>query len=225
MTSLKTNLPGKGFAVVIPALNEAGKIAEVIAGVIAFAMPIVVDDGSDDATAVVAERAGAIVVRHAVNKGYDSALETGLFKAIDLGFEFAITFDADGQHDARTLIVFKEKLTSGADIVLGKRDKYQRSSEWLFGKIATLLWKVEDPLCGMKGYRLVHLAKAGCFDSYKSIGTEFTIRAAKSGLTIATVNIPTAPRLGVSRFGVGIGPNLKILRAALYGVLFTRKIY
>ena len=206
-------------AVVIPAMNEAEDIVDVVAGVALFCMPIVVDDGSNDNTAMLAELAGAFVVKHAVNLGYDAALESGLFKAIELGFEFAITLDADGQHLPETLLSFNAELVAGADLVVGTREHYQRYSEALFSVVGKFLWGIKDPLCGMKGYKLSHLEKFGHFDSYKSIGTEFALFCARSGLDIRNVPITTKSRSGPSRFGSGLRPNLKILRALILGLI------
>ena len=206
------------FAVVIPALNEVRAISEVIAGVSQYGVPIVVDDGSTDDTAQLAERAGAIVVKHAVNQGYDKALESGLFKAIELGFDYAVTLDADGQHFPQTLLGFKAELSNGADLVIGYRDRHQRLAESAFAILGKALWGMADPLCGMKGYKLSHLAKLGHFDSYRSIGTEFAIRCARSRLDLRYVPVPTRDRSGSSRFGSGFRANYKILRAMLIGL-------
>ncbi len=206
------------FAVVIPALNEAQAIGEVIVGVSQYGVPIVVDDGSTDGTAQLAERAGAIVVKHEVNRGYDKALESGLFKAVELGFCYATTLDADGQHFPHTLLEFKTELSKGADLVIGTRDRHQRLAESAFAILGKALWGMADPLCGMKGYKLVHLEKLGHFDSYRSIGTEFAIRCARSSLDIRYVPVPTRDRTGSSRFGSGLRANLEILRALLIGL-------
>ena len=67
-------------AVVIPALNEADRISATVTaalGLPAVALVVVVDDGSKDATATAARRAGAVVTRHARNRGKGAALETG----------------------------------------------------------------------------------------------------------------------------------------------------
>lgn len=205
-------------AVVIPALNEARAIAEIVTGVIPYGMPIVVDDGSKDETAILAEAAGAIVVKHGINLGYDAALETGLFKAIELGFEHAVTFDADGQHLPQTLNAFKTEFDNGADLVVGTRDRHQRYAESVFAAVGNILWGFRDPLCGMKGYKLGHLSKLGFFDSYRSIGTEFALRCVRTGLDFRSVPVPTLNRSDHSRFGGGVRPNLKILRALLLGL-------
>src|SRR5262245_42727883 len=87
--------------VVIAAYNEAGVIARVIAEVRRRGYPVVVvDDGSADATAEVAEQAGAAVISHPVNLGQGAALQTGIEFALARGADFVVTFDADGQHRA-----------------------------------------------------------------------------------------------------------------------------
>jgi len=211
-------------AAVIPAFNEAKSIAAVVEGVKQYALPIVVDDGSYDETARLAAQAGAVVVSHSRNQGYDAALQTGLFKAIELDCSFAITMDADGQHNPAGLESFKAALLQGADLVVGVRDRHQRFSESLFAVTGKLLWSMADPLCGMKGYRLSHLKRLGHFDSYTSIGTEFALRCARSHLRIDSVPVLTRDRTGVSRFGAGLKPNYRILRALAIG-LFKAKAF
>jgi glycosyltransferase involved in cell wall biosynthesis len=207
------------FAAVIPAYNEAKSIDAVVEAAKQFAVIIVVDDGSYDETALLAGQAGALVVSHSHNLGYDAALQTGLFKAVELGCTFAITIDADGQHNPAILEPFKDALFQGADLVVGVRDRHQRFSESLFALVGKLLWSLEDPLCGVKGYRLSHLKRLGHFDCYKSIGTEFAIRCARSNLRIDRVPVLTKNRSGISRFGGGLEANFRILRALLLGLI------
>jgi glycosyltransferase involved in cell wall biosynthesis len=210
------------IAAVIPAFNEERSIVKVVEAVKQYAEPIVVDDGSRDLTGQLAKHAGAIVVAHSHNNGYDAALETGLFKAIELGFSFAITIDADGQHNAESIVEFKESLLQGADLVVGIRNRHQRLSESLFAAFGKRLWKISDPLCGMKGYKLSHLSLLGYFDSYKSIGTEFALRCARSKLRIDSVPVITRERSGDSRFGAGFKAEFRIFRAMVIGIVKTK---
>lgn len=210
-------------AAVLPALNESASIDAVVRGIGPFAQVIVVDDGSTDGTGEIATAAGGLVARHERNLGYDRALETGLRFATQKGFEFAVTLDADGQHDPRTIIPFIEALEAGADLVVGARDRHQRFAESMFAWVGSTLWGIRDPLCGMKGYRLSVLQRAGSFDTYTSIGTEFTLRAARSGCRIAQVAVPTRDRTGASRFGSGLRANWRILRALFIGLATARR--
>lgn len=109
--------------IVIPAYNEATCIHEVVieARQVADAV-LVVDDGSRDDTAAKAKAAGALVVRHAINRGLGGALGTGIAGAVKLGADAVVTMDADGQHravDARRIF---ERLEQGdTDFVIGSR--------------------------------------------------------------------------------------------------------
>ena len=112
-------------AAIVPAYNEAGSIRAVIAE-IREADPefevVVVDDGSLDATAEIAEQAGARVLRLPYNLGIGAAVQTGLQFACEEGFDVAVQIDGDGQHDPRELAALLEPVLSGrADISVGTR--------------------------------------------------------------------------------------------------------
>jgi glycosyltransferase involved in cell wall biosynthesis len=112
-------------AAVVPAFNEAGSIGAVIAE-IREADPdfevVVVDDGSADATAELAEAAGATVLRLPYNVGIGAAVQTGLKYASNNDVDIAVQIDGDGQHDARELEQLLAPIVSGeADIAVGTR--------------------------------------------------------------------------------------------------------
>ncbi len=209
------------LAAVIPAFNEARTIATVVHQVSQRAIAIVVDDGSTDDTAALAQAAGAHVVRHPLNRGYDGALETGIRTARRLGCTFAVTMDADGQHDPTLLDRFLAELECGADLVVGHRDRTQRWSESLFCSLGYAIWGLHDPLCGMKGYRLAILSKVEDLNTYASIGTELAVRLIKAGIKAHQLPVKTQPRDGTSRFGQGLMPNLKISKALWMGIFFA----
>jgi glycosyltransferase involved in cell wall biosynthesis len=208
---------------VIPAFNEANAIGNVVAGAGRHGRVIVVDDASSDDTAAIAAQQGAEVVRQRVNGGYDRALQAGAERARALGCEFFMTMDADGQHDPALIESLLQRLDSGADVVVGTRDRLQRFGERAFAVVGRRLWRIEDPLCGMKVYRMSVFDELGHFDSYGSIGTELALYAANSGYRIVNVPIATRARRGASRFGAGWRANRRILRALAIGVRRTRE--
>jgi glycosyltransferase involved in cell wall biosynthesis len=199
--------------IVIPAFNESDTIGDVIKDVRTYGIPIVVDDGSIDATAEIAKKSGAHLVYHSKNLGYDEALNSGFKKAADLNVDIIITYDADGQHNQNQLQNFIDAIDEGNDVVVGIRNKKQRISEYLFAWLTKFKYEIEDPLCGMKAYRLTVYNRLGYFDSYKSIGTELTLFAAANNFKIKQLQCNVNERKGSSRFGKSIAGNYKILRS------------
>lgn len=109
--------------VVIPAYNEATVIGSVVEDVRRFIEHVVVvDDCSKDGTAPAARNAGAIVLRHIINRGQGAAIQTGLEFALRNGAEAIVTFDADGQHSADDLASMLAPIHARkVDFVLGSR--------------------------------------------------------------------------------------------------------
>ena len=97
----------------IPAYNEAARVGDVIAKARQHVDEVVViDDGSADDTAAVAQRAGARVLRHSQNRGKGAAIATALDYFGRSDVEFAILLDADGQHDPAEIKKFVEAATA-----------------------------------------------------------------------------------------------------------------
>ncbi|HTN31739.1 MAG TPA: glycosyltransferase family 2 protein [Pseudomonas sp.] len=204
-----------GIALIIPAYNEAATIYAVVKSASRYGQPIVIDDCSTDATAELAERAGAVVVRHASNRGYDGALNTGFAEADRREFESIITLDADGQHDPELLSRFIDGLDQGADLVLGVRDRFPRCAERIFALYTRRRYGVHDPLCGMKAYRRSVYQRLGHFDSYKSIGTELALFGVKNNFSFCEIAFVVRDRQDSPRFGRLLSANLRILRAMM----------
>ena len=204
-------------AIVIPAFNEESTISNVVQSVTQYGVVIVVNDTSTDKTEQMAEGAGAILVNHKENKGYDGALNSGFAKAKELNCDIVITFDADGQHNEEYIQEYIDLLEQGFEVVVGVRNKFQRISEHIFSWVATRRWGIKDPLCGMKAYRICVYSQLGCFDSYSSIGTELAIYAAHKNIKIAQQPIEIKDRQDKPRFGGGFSANMVILRALWMG--------
>ena len=207
------------IAVVIPALNEERTIANVVTKASKHARVIVVDDGSTDATAVNAKGAGATVVSHVSNKGYDAALDSGLAHAFSTGCDAVVTLDADGQHNPDLLPRFIEELQSGKKLILGVRDKKPRVAEHLFAFYTHARYKVSDPLCGLKAYHRQVYESLGHFDKSRSIGTELCLHALRAGFDVAQIRFEVADRQDLPRFGKLISANARIMRALLLDVI------
>ena len=94
-------------AAIIPCLNEERAIGLLVPAVRRqVAAVFVVDDGSNDRTAAMAEQAGAEVLRHETTRGKGAALQSGWRRALDRGFKWALTMDGDGQHSPDDIPAF-----------------------------------------------------------------------------------------------------------------------
>lgn len=110
--------------VIVPVFNEATVVGRVVADLRAeFSHVVCVDDGSTDGSAAAARNAGATVLRHAVNLGQGAALQTGFDYVLQhTGAAFAVTFDADGQHQVDDAVRMVERARSErVDVVLASR--------------------------------------------------------------------------------------------------------
>jgi glycosyltransferase involved in cell wall biosynthesis len=111
--------------VVVPAYNEADSIGGVISQ-IRTGVPetdvLVIDDGSTDATAAIAQAAGAFVVSLPHNLGIGSAVQTGYIFAAEMAYDIAVQVDGDGQHNPTEIPEIVAPLLAGqADVVIGSR--------------------------------------------------------------------------------------------------------
>ncbi|MFN0105756.1 MAG: glycosyltransferase family 2 protein [Bryobacteraceae bacterium] len=152
--------------ILIPAFNEEGAVATVIREVRERYpnLPVlVVDDCSADGTRTVALEAGADVITVPYHLGLGGCVQAGYRMAYDLGFQYVIRLDGDGQHDPAYVSVIRDRLfNSGAQMVIGSRylngdgehTSFARGVgivffRWFLGLI--LRKKVHDPTSGFVG--------------------------------------------------------------------------
>ena len=114
--------------VLLPAFNEADRVAAVVRGALALSIEgadlevVVVDDGSSDATAERASQAGARVIRLADNRGVGAALAAGVELARVERIDYLVSIDADGQIDpAQIPLVLGPVRRAEADVAIGSR--------------------------------------------------------------------------------------------------------
>ena len=110
--------------IVIAAYNEAKSIGRVVKDLLGagYKNTVVVNDGSSDHTERIAEKAGAHVVSHIINRGQGAALRTGMDYALEHGADIVVHFDADGQHQVNEIKSMIKPIKKGrCDITLGSR--------------------------------------------------------------------------------------------------------
>jgi glycosyltransferase involved in cell wall biosynthesis len=153
--------------VIVPAYNEAATITKVIENLRTHAPDfdvVVVDDGSTDSTAALAERCGARVLRLPFNVGIGGAVQAGFKYALDQGYDYCVQCDGDGQHDASHIARLQEAMEAdpGLDMVVGSRflsDDYhypapvsRRTGIHIFASVCSLIvrQRISDPTSGFR---------------------------------------------------------------------------
>jgi hypothetical protein len=219
------------IVVVMPAFDEAQNVGAVVEAVperVAelAVTALVIDDGSDDETAEVARRAGALTVRTPVRRGGGAALRLGFDIALAHGAEIVVTMDADGQHlPAEIPGLVAPILADRADFVIGSRilGSHERDSQlrWLgihlFNALIRLLSsaRISDCSNGFRALRARDLARLQLRqDQFHT--AELIIDAAKRGIRIAEAPVTVRRRAsGESKKGRDLSYGLSFARTVL----------
>lgn len=199
--------------VIIPTYNNAPTIASIINNVLEYTPNLlVINDGSTDGTRkIIAEIPNIYTVNYEPNRGKGRALRTGFKKAIELGYQYAITIDSDGQHFAKDLPVFIKKLQEeGPALIMGARNMSTAENvpgKSSFGnKFSNFWYKVEtgidlpDTQTGYRLYPLKPIGKMRFFTKKYEFEIEVIVRLAWAGVKVVSVPItvyypPAAERI------------------------------
>lgn len=206
---------------VIPAWNEAKNINKVICDVKTFVDDIiVVDDCSQDATSLIAEQAGAIVLKHPINRGQGAALQTGNDYALNSGADIIVHFDADDQFLAKEIKDMVAPLIKNeADIVfgsrfLGKETNFPFFKKYIImplGQIFSRLVlgiKLSDPQNGFRAFNRRAAEIITIENRGMAHASEIQIKAFKNNLRIKEVPITVI----YHHFGQKLSGGFKIIK-------------
>jgi glycosyltransferase involved in cell wall biosynthesis len=187
-------------AAVIPCLNEEATISQVVSGVTGY-LPttIVIDDGSNDRTALLAKSAGARVISHARNLGKGSALQTGWRYAKEQSFPWVITLDGDGQHAPGDIPLFFECAEqTSAQLVAGNRMQDPAGmppvrrvvNRWISRRLSRATRQyLPDSQCGFRLMQLDAMMALAVSSSHFEIESEVLLGFARAGCVIRFVPI------------------------------------
>lgn len=209
------------LSVVIPAYNEENGIAEIASRVLSVGPALkkvgvdglellVVDDGSRDRTADVAQNiSGVTVIRHPKNRGYGAALKTGFSKASGelIGF-----LDADGTYPPEYFPQLCQAALNGADLIIGSRMAGEESKmpvtrqvgNFFFANLLSLLshQKVTDSASGMRVFKREILRQVYPLPDGLNLTPVMSTRALHEGVRIKEVPIPYSERVGRSKLSI-----------------------
>ncbi len=181
---------------IIPCLDEANFIGDVVSSAAKFVdTVIVIDDGSKDDTARVARNAGAEVISHPGRRGAGAATRTGFETALRYGADIVVTLDGDGQHDPSEIPVLVQPLMEGkADITIGSRFLREATvSRYRKFGIDVITWlynvghksKIDDAQSGFRAYNKKALSRINITYAGFGFSIETLVQARKHGLIIS----------------------------------------
>jgi glycosyltransferase involved in cell wall biosynthesis len=182
--------------IVMPAYNEERTIGQVIDSLHkeGWRNIIVINDGSRDQTAKIAQSRKALVIHHEKNMGLGAALRTGLNKARELGADCVITFDADGQHDPKAVRRLVHS-TNEADFVIGSRHfvnipLHKRIGNFGLNFITRILsGRLVDSQSGIRAFNRRALQKIQIRSNRYEVSSELVVQAKMKGLKIKEVPV------------------------------------
>lgn len=197
-------MAGVDTVIIIPTYNNAGTLADVVRRALSTGWPVlVVDDGSTDGTASVlaklmAEREGCTplsVKTHSVNRGKGIALKTGFQEALRLGYSYAITLDADGQHhpeDVPLLLARKgeRNLVVGSRSIRGKDGGSSFANRFSNFWFTLYTWvKLPDTQTGYRLYPLRNLPSLSLLSARYEAELTLLVFSAWKGLELIPVPV------------------------------------
>jgi len=214
------------FIAIVPAYNEEKSIGSVVQSLFSHVdKVIVVDDCSTDNTSFGAEKAGAIVLRHKINRGQGSALQTGHNYALKLNADYVLHFDGDGQFDVTDIVLALGELKkSGVDILFGSRFLDNRTKiPWFKKYILFPPARLFNKIFGgvnltdiHNGFRILNrkaLEKIKIEQDRMAHATEIPAKAKKLGLKY--IEFPV--KVTYHRYGGGLGHGLGVVKDLLLG--------
>ena len=188
-----------GILAGIAAYNEARYVGSIVLQARQYADEvIVVDDGSTDNTARVAELAGATVIRHDKNRGKGAAIQSILAEAKKRNPDVLVLLDADSQHDPNEIPVLIKPISEGFDLVIGSREaqkdktpRYRRIGQKVLLRSTRLASKtnISDSESGFRALSPKAINELDLKASGFAVESEMITRAADKNLKITEVPI------------------------------------
>lgn len=161
---------------------------------------VVIDDGSTDDTAMIAEALGALVIRHGRRRGYGEAIRSCFETALSLGADVLVTLDADGQHDPDQIPSLVNPIKDGqADIAVGSRflkaesemPRYRKAGIRLLTRFtgASCGGQFSDSQCGFRAYAHKAIEQMVPSEQGMGVSVEILMKAKEKNLRIVEVPV------------------------------------
>ena len=200
-------------AVLIPIYNEKRNILKFIRKFNKNVFLLIVNDASTDG---VAPYIDSLKIKTLINSrriGYEKSLIKGLSYLIKKRFTHIITFDGDGQHSTQVIdrVLEKYKILEN-DLVVMNRDKFNRPIEYLISCLFYILYRIKDPLSGLKIYKVKSLKKLNINSCKNNYMVDLLIQSKFKKLKILNFPIIANKRKGSAKVGGMFKVNIKMLK-------------
>lgn len=208
--------------VVIPSYNELETLKNIIISVNKLLPVMVIDDGSDDGTCKFLKKKKILYIRNNKRIGYENSLIKSFKYIIKCKKKIShiITMDADGEHLPKDLKKFI-KLTD-YNLVIGKRDNFNRKIEYFISYIFKKKFKLLDPLSGFKMYSVKILKKIKKFNQNYFLVDLASYIISLNKKKCINVSIKVKKRIGDSKLNKIFQLYFKMINIILFIYLFTK---
>lgn len=213
--------------VIIPVHNEVESISAVVAGIGDLCHYIIVNDHSDDGTDTLCRESNYPFISANGARGKQNAVRTGIQYALDIGYQYAVTLDGDGQHPPEFIPEMLRVLRSDdADIVIGSRflnEEKPVNAQMVGSRVLTwaIAWKtgavINDPTSGMHAYSKIVMEDTAAGDLFCA-EPDFLASEIVHGRRVKEIQVRMRERLSGKSEYVSVG------RAAVYMIRVLRRI-
>jgi glycosyltransferase involved in cell wall biosynthesis len=187
------------IGIIIPVRNEQETIKKIVKSLYKFGDIIIVNDASNDKTLEIIKKLKVKIINNKFSAGYERTITKGIKYCYKKKYSYIATIDGDDQHDPN---FFKNvKKIKKFDLLIAKRNKFNRLSEYFFSLFSSIILKIKDPLSGMKVYNYEMLKKVKNFNSYNTLNTFLIYKLKKKSKKFYEIKSKIKERKDKSRIG------------------------
>ncbi len=222
----------KKVLIVIPAYNEEANIARVVDDLIEHYPQydyVVINDGSKDNTARICSENGYNMIDLPVNIGLAGGVQTGMMYAYERGYDYALQFDGDGQHQPAYIAEMVQAIDEGADVCIGSRFVTQKKGASLrmlgshiigFTFLITTGKRIKDPTSGMRMFNRAAM-RAMAYTADYGPEPDTVAHLVRSGAVMKEVQVEMSDRIAGESY-LNLSRSVKYMTHMCFSIIFAQ---